>query len=426
MIKRIKINGYKSFKDLDIELGNTVVMIGANAAGKSNFLDALNLVSRAVTCKNLKDSFDGHRGLPGESFFYGDCGRDAFLKKEFARASFEIDVELSDKTVDEVEKIIFEKRKNLDGHKKDGDTKKRITERLLRYYLEIEILPRTRVVRVVDERLSSLSRNLEEKRSKNAFFEKVSDKGRDVISLRMEGQAHPIYFDIGLDHTVVSTALYEPHYPHTVAFRKELEGWMFYYLEPKQLMRQDSTMQAVEKLEPQGKNLSAFLYSLKKADFKVLQGALSNIIPSITQLEVAPLPDGQIGYSIIDGGSTYSSRLISEGTLRVIGLLAAMNPDSPATLIGYEEPENGVHPARLRQIADILKNVCERYGKQLIINTHSVNLPTYFDMDCLYMCRRGGGGVTEIKKLNPGGELFRESAVSDALEDRIIRGDYGG
>jgi hypothetical protein len=48
-----------------------------------------------------------------------------------------------------------------------------------------------------------------------------------------------------------------------------------------------------------------------------------------------------------------------------LGLLAALHPASPTTLIGYEEPENGVHPARLKLVADLFKNAWETYGKQM-------------------------------------------------------------
>ena len=55
----------------------------------------------------------------------------------------------------------------------------------------------------------------------------------------MEGQAHPMYYDLGLDHAMLSMALYEPHYPHITAFRQELSTWRFYYFEPRTLMRED-------------------------------------------------------------------------------------------------------------------------------------------------------------------------------------------
>ena len=41
-IKKIKISNFKSFKNLEIELGKFNVLIGANASGKSNFIQIFN------------------------------------------------------------------------------------------------------------------------------------------------------------------------------------------------------------------------------------------------------------------------------------------------------------------------------------------------------------------------------------------------
>ena len=42
MLKQITIKGYKSIKEAEIELGNINILIGANGAGKSNFISFLN------------------------------------------------------------------------------------------------------------------------------------------------------------------------------------------------------------------------------------------------------------------------------------------------------------------------------------------------------------------------------------------------
>ena len=57
MLKRIKIRGYKSLLDLDVNLQPLCVLFGSNATGKSNFLDALQLLSRLATSATLRDAF---------------------------------------------------------------------------------------------------------------------------------------------------------------------------------------------------------------------------------------------------------------------------------------------------------------------------------------------------------------------------------
>ena len=184
-----------------------------------------------------------------------------------------MDVEISPPIIEKVERIIIEKRKGIDS----SPGKKIITEKWLRYRLAIEILPATGYLRVIDERLCAIKDNGEEKK-RNAFLEKKGDR----LHLRMEGQAHPTFHEIGLDHTIVSTALYEPHYPHLIAFRTELENWFTYYLEPRELMREELPVAEIESLGPRGENLAPFLNTLKhnhRKDFENLNLSLKTILP---------------------------------------------------------------------------------------------------------------------------------------------------
>ncbi len=420
MIKRVKIEGYKSFNSLELQLSPLSVIFGPNASGKSNFLDALYFLSRAVCKKNLKEAFEGHRGLPLESFYYGDEGYDSLLKKNNIQFTIEVDVEISATIRKKVEEIVQAKRKGIDS---PGSSKKIITEHLLRYRLTIEALPETGYLRVMDERLCAIKQNGEEKKSRSPFLELMENR----ISLRMEGQAHPVFHEMGLDHTIVSTALYEPHYPHITAFRMELANWYTYYLEPKTLMREEVPLAEIDSLGPRGENLAAFLNTLKhkhNKDFESLNLSLKRILPTDASIEVEHLKEGRVGLRLSENGIAFSARLISEGTLRLIGLLCAIHPQNPATMVAFEEPENGVHPVRLKIISDVLKSASQSYGKQIFITTHSSILPGYFENENLFVCRKIGNTTTI--DLFPDMPLFRQGEIERALEDRILRGDFGG
>lgn len=66
---------------------------------------------------------------------------------------------------------------------------------------------------------------------------------------------------------------------------------------------------------------------------------------------------GTLDILIRQGGVEYSSRVVSEGTLRVLALCAvAVNPWA-GSLLAFEEPENGVHPRRLDLIARLLMSL---------------------------------------------------------------------
>lgn len=422
MIRKFKVTNYKSLKDIDVTLPNLVVVFGPNAAGKSNLFDALNLFSRLVTKKNLKEAFEGHRGVPLEAVHYSTGGVASLSSQEYHVISFSADVELSDVVISEVEARVRDLRRGIDDTEPAASEKSIITHKFLRYNVDIQVASRSGQVRIVNERLAALKRGGDEK-ARTPFIEKSGSK----ISLRMEGQAHPTFHDVGLDYTVASTALYAPHYPHITALREELSRCHFYYFEPRELMRQGNAIADVTNIGPRGEDMAAFYYTLSernKPQFNALKLAAAQVLPRLKDLEIERTDKAELFLRVYEEDAFYSNRLISEGTLRVLGLLAALSPVTGSTTIGYEEPENGVHPRRLKHIAELLKNAATA-ERQILINTHSPVLPTYFSDTELLVCRRSGPG-TEFVPFSSLGELFRRSEIDLHLEEEILRGDFGG
>jgi predicted ATPase len=422
MIRRFQVINYKSLKNIDVELPNLVVIFGPNAAGKSNLFDALNLFSRIVTKKNLKEAFAEHRGVPLEAVHYAHGGIAGLQAQEYHDVSFIGDIELSDAVVSEVESRIRELRRGIDGVDSSTQEKSIITHRLLRYEIDLQVSSRSGQVRVINERLSALRRDGAEK-ARSPFIERVNGK----ISLRMEGQSHPTNHDIGLDYSVVSTSLYAPHYPHITALREELSRCHFYFLEPREMMRQGNAIAKVTNIGPRGEDLAAFYFTLKEIQplqFKAVKLAAMQILPRLRDLEIERTDKAELFLRLCEDEAFYSNRLISEGTLRVLGLLAVLSPVTGSTTIGYEEPENGVHPRRLRNIAELLKNAAGN-DRQILINTHSPVLPSYFSDKDLLVCQRTESG-TEFVPFSTFGPLYRTSDIEQHLEEEIVRGDFGG
>jgi predicted ATPase len=200
MIKKIKIVNYKSLKNVEVTLSNLMVIFGANAVGKSNLFDALNLLSRLVTQKNLKEAFAEHRGVPIEAVHYSK-GTMAELQK-IHTISFAIDVELSDAVVHEVETRIWELSQDI-----EGEIQTKITDRLLRYEVELQIELNYGQIGVINERLTSLHQE-GGKTHRQPFLEKVGNQ----LLLRREGQSRPTFHQTGLDYTIVSTAVTKKYF----------------------------------------------------------------------------------------------------------------------------------------------------------------------------------------------------------------------
>lgn len=425
MIRRVKVINYKSLQDIEIQLRGLTVFIGPNAAGKSNLFDVLGLLSHMATAKSLKSAFDQHRGAPLEAFFYGEEGIEGLMAQEAVQFTIEVDVELSPQVVRDVERQIQQMREGLTHAQRQ-----KVRETHLRYMLTIEMLTESGHLRVLDEQLMALNKDGSIRRSRNPFIERMNGR----LHLRMEGQAHPTYHDVGLDHTLVSTDLYAPHYPHVTAFKDELSRWHFYYLEP-QAMRADTPIKEVNTLAPSGADLAAFYNALRAktpSQYQAIVRALDMLLPTIQQLDVEPDRQGMLQLRIVEEGVPYSVRVISEGTLRILALLAIVNPQAATTVIGYEEPENGVHPRRLKLIADLLKNATESGETQVLVNTHSPILPSYFDNESLVICRKEGRHSV-FEPFTSSGDLFRQQEINQVLDDapftfaeQMVRGDFDG
>jgi predicted ATPase len=432
MIRRVKIRGYKSLADVEVNLKPLSVLFGPNAAGKSNFLDALQLLSKITTSRTLKEAFEPpYRGTPLESFAFGTDGIPGLLAQESASFSIEIDVDLSPVVIDAVSRQIREMKKirtEREPADSNGKGHSRVTEKRLRYRIEIEILPKTGILRVTDEYLAALNSKGEVTGKRRPFLGREGER----LRLRLEGQAHPRDYERYLDYSILSMPHYPPHYPHLVAMREELKRWLFFYFEPRERMRAPNPVKEVRHIGMMGEELASFLNTLRALDneqFKAVEKSLRMIIPSVTGIDVEINNLGEVELRLKEGAMPVPARVLSEGTLRVLGLLALSGAKEPPTLLGFEEPENGIHPHRIRMIAGMLKTRAA-VGTQLIVTTHSPTLLDLIPTDGLFVCRRlNGCTVIESFKSEP---LWHDNEISKALnieEDipisqRLLRGDF--
>ncbi len=437
MITRIKICGYKSLKEVEINLTPLSILVGPNGAGKSNFLDALQLLSKIATSRTLKEAFEPpYRGKPLESFTFKHNGIAGLLEEERLSFSIEVDVQLSESVVEAVNRQIREmKRSGVDTPGSNGKKKKlpTVRENYLRYRIEVEILPRSGFLRVVDEYLGALTQKGEPTAKRSPFLSREGAR----LHLRLEGQAHPTYYERLLDHSILSLPHYPPHYPHLAAMRKELESWLFFYFEPRERMRAANPVKEVRHIGLMGEELPAFLNTLKVLDpsqFNAVERALSTIVPNIEGIEVEVNTLGEVELRLIESGIPIPARVLSEGTLRLLGLLALTGAKEPPSLIGFEEPENGIHPRRIQLIAELLKTRASFGETQYIVTTHSPLLPDLVVDKSLYICRKEGG-MTRMEPFSTWGPLGREKAIDEALVDeeepekltvaeRMLRGDF--
>lgn len=417
MITRVKIRGYKSLKSVDVQLQPLTVFIGPNATGKSNLFDALSLLSRCVTAKTITEAFKDHRGTPVETFFYGAGGLDWLLKQPTVQFTIEVDIELSPGVVEITNQRIREMR---------SKQAQSVRETHLRYTLTVGMTMESGHLGVREEQLAAFNPGDIETVSAKPFIQHLGNK----LGLRVEDQEKVYEYPVGKDYTLVSTA-YPPSHPYLVAFREELSRWRFYYPDPKTI-REESLLKEAEVLGPLGADVAAFYNTLRTRNlrqFDALKRTLPLLLPEVQDLAIERTTEGLLRLAVMEHGVAYSARVISEGTLRVLALLAITNPLTLTTVIGYEEPENGVHPRRLQLIAELLKNTASA-GRQVLVNTHSPQLPEYFEPNAVVLCGKNNGATTFTPLKNLGPE-FQAGQIEQAVEEtplteRVLRGDFGG
>jgi predicted ATPase len=402
MLKRVKIQGYKSLVDVEVYLQPLTVLFGPNASGKSNFLDALQLLSSIATSRTLKDAFSPpYRGTPLESFTFGPLGIKDLLARERVSFSVEVDIELSQAIVDKVNQEIRAVRGTktvAEGNKTDsGSNVSYVREKYLRYRIEIEMLPKSGALRIANESLT-------------------------VLDARYQSIQGSVSENPG-DSSILSTPAYRYHsgLPYLVAMREELASWYFFYLEPRERMRFPTPVREVRHIGLMGEELAAFLNTLRALDerqFKAVEKALHMIIPSFTGIDVSVNNFGEVELSLMQGQTPIPARVLSEGTLRILGLLALGGAKESPSLLGFEEPENGIHPDRLDLVVLLLKTLTSN-DTQVIATTHSPTLLDLIPGESLYVCRQINGS-TNISPLS----TWRTIEETRSVSERLLRGDF--
>ena len=362
MIKRVFIKGYKSFSDLDLPLSPLTVIVGANASGKSNLLDALGLLSRMATGPSIAAAYDDHRGLPLESFTMPPGGIEELMTRETLRMSLGADVELSKRAVSEAEELIQSGHNGPSDIGSNGAASGPIVERYLRYSLDLSFSTKTGHFSVESESLIALGPDGKPKREVPPFI--GWDAASERLTLRSEGESPSRRYEPGQDRAIASMLAYPPHYPHATAFREELCRWRFYSLNPD-AMRQDAPLMAVDSVAPDGRGLAGFYHTLKarrKNQSNMLGGSTPlggwrSVIPTGEAIDTEITAEGKIRLVVRDSGVNYSPRVISDATMRAIGLYAIMSLDNDASLICLENPETGLHVRGEHEIGKLLEGV---------------------------------------------------------------------
>jgi len=144
--------------------------------------------------------------------------------------------------------------------------------------------------------------------------------------------------------------------------------WSFgRYTAPRQPQKAD---QRNDYLTEDNLNLGLILNRLRReSSVKArLLGMLNELYPDINDFDVS-VEGGTVQVFFQEGSFTIPATRLSDGTLRYLSLLAILCHPQPPPLVCIEEPELGLHPDVLASLGELLKEAAE--SMQLIVTTHS-------------------------------------------------------
>lgn len=127
-----------------------------------------------------------------------------------------------------------------------------------------------------------------------------------------------------------------------------------------------------------GENLSSVLQAI--CDDLHRKTALIEWVRELTPMDVKDFefPSDQTGKILVTlvekNGQRVSAHSASDGTLRFLAILAALLGPGPAQFYFFEEIENGIHPARLYLLLQLLEREVVKGRIQVIASTHSPQL----------------------------------------------------
>jgi len=374
VIESIHLKRFRNFQDATLKLGPLTILIGANAAGKSNLRDAFLFLHGIGRGYSLAEIF-GENYVGGERVWNGTRGGVREVAY-FGSDSFEISVNFR----------LSPENQELPP---------------VEYRIGVSAaISAAKVPRVVDESLNypllfgksikakgptGFRTNAHLPRSKEKVNVSISpERGSRGKAPRTYSAMIPILFQVAGD--IESNGLESRTLSRFILH--ELRGFRFLDLSPTQMRIPSQPGQTV--LGDHGENLSSVLFATC-ADASKKQ-VLLEWVRKLTPMDVDDLrfdddAAGRILLRLVEkDGRSVSALSASDGTLRFLAILAALFGSGSASLYFIKEIENGIHPTRLGLLVDLIEHQTKRLGIQIVATSHSPQLLQMLSEDSLKNC----------------------------------------
>lgn len=391
-IKKIKISNFRSFDEVNLELGKFNVVIGANASGKSNIVQIFKFL-RDLTNFGLENAISMQGGV--EYFRNINIGP----SKHF---SIEVTCDIHDHY------LSAEKAPELEVYETT-------------YKFVLEFRERGTNFDITQDKLSqkcNFYRNI--KRQRKTIREELG-KG-EIVASRIKNERSLILtppegvkvdpediFEISLTKRaldsvkIMSLKTLFLESPRRFLIGSELKRQLgdisVYDFDPKLPKKAQAITGRVE-LEEDGRNLAVALKNIMRSgnDRRKLFNLLRAILPFVDDLSTETFADKSLMFKLREaysGKRFLPASLISDGTINLTALIIALYfEDKPLKII--EEPERNIHPYLISKIANMMQEASEI--TQLICTTHNPEMIKHVDLNDILLIRRDKDGFSRISR----------------------------
>jgi hypothetical protein len=380
MLTAITLKSFRSYGEARLPLAPLTVLIGANASGKSNAIEALRLLSWLAQGQKLSAIQYAVQSGP---------------------------------------RVVRGKVDDLALHGGDRFTLGCETDLPKWNRLQLTIARRADGLHIVHEELTTPGAAVPLYVLDQPSTEHGSDAGVAYNNFA-RGRIKPhvtcsdqqaIFWQ--LDRPAAFDARHRESRAEIPAVTRQYQTWLasILFLDPVPGLMRDYAFPSDRELQGDGANLSAVLYHLW--DDAVCRLDLLGFIQSLPEQDIAGLsflkePRGGVMVKLTEtfGGISrdYDASLLSDGTLRVLSVAAAMLSAPEGSLVVIEEIDNGVHPSRARHLLERIRAVAERRNLRVLLSTHNPAmldaLPDVALGDVVFCYRAPADGTSHLVRLD--------------------------
>lgn len=408
MLTSLTLRNFKSYQEATLSLAPITFLIGANASGKSNALEAIRLLSWLAKGSRLDDIErniqSGNAIVRGQVIDLFGAEKQYFtLGTHIDNApdgwnDFEIEIGLlSDQLIISGESVSkASKDQEFTLYKIDGDPNRHTDE-----------------IRVMYNNF---------KTGKNKPH--IPCSNRQAIFYQLET---PSRFQ--QNHTQSQKIIPAV----TKVIRETLRNIVF--LDPRPEVMRDYAYAKYDDIKEDGSNLSSVLYAVCQQG-ETQKNKLLDFIRSLPEQDIT-----DIRFSITDRNDVMvrliesfgnkehkvDAPLLSDGTLRVLAIAATLLSVNPGTFVIIEEIDNGVHPSRADNLVKQIREIAlERKLRVLITSHNPALLDAVPDSDignvlCCYRDPQAGDSrIVRLADLERFPELIVQGTLGQLMTKQVL------